>query len=129
MFMKNGEETSLGDFTLKAVPAYNVVNMRGNIPYHPKGDGNGYLFTYGKTIIYIAGDTEDIPEMAELKDIDIAFLPMNLPFTMTPKMVADGARSFMPKILYPYHMGKTDPQLLVDLLKGSGIEVRVRDLR
>jgi L-ascorbate metabolism protein UlaG (beta-lactamase superfamily) len=129
MFMKNGEETSLGDFTLKAVPAYNVVNMRGSIPYHPKGDGNGYLLTYGETIIYIAGDTEDIPEMAELKNIDIAFLPMNLPFTMSPKMAADGARSFMPKILYPYHMGKTDPQLLVELLKGSGIEVRVRDLR
>jgi L-ascorbate metabolism protein UlaG (beta-lactamase superfamily) len=129
VFMRNGEETRLGDFNIKAVPAYNVVNMRGSIPYHPKGDGNGYLLTYGETILYFAGDTEDIPEMAELKNIDIAFLPMNLPYTMSPKMAANGARSFMPKILYPYHMGKTDPQLLVELLKGSGIEVRVRDLK
>lgn len=125
----NGEERSFGDIQLQAVPAYNIVNQREGKPYHPKGNGNGYVITFGGKRIYIAGDTENIPEMAALKDIDIAFLPMNLPYTMTPQMVADGARSFAPKVLYPYHMGNTDPQLLVGLLKGSGIEVRVRNLK
>jgi len=126
--LKNGEEQSFGDFNIKAVPAYNIVNQRNGIPYHGKGEANGYVISFGGIKIYVAGDTENIPEMTELKNIDIAFLPMNLPFTMTPQMVADAARSFMPKILFPYHMGKTDPQLLVDLLKGSGIEVRVRNM-
>jgi len=79
--------------------------------------------------VYVAGDTEDIPEMAERKNIDIAFLPMNLPFTMTPEMAAHAATLFRPKVLYPYHYGETDPQRLVELLKGEGIEVRVRALR
>jgi L-ascorbate metabolism protein UlaG (beta-lactamase superfamily) len=127
--LNNGEEKTFGDILLKAVPAYNIVNQHEGKPYHPKGDGNGYVIAYGGKKIYIAGDTENIPEMAELKNIDIAFLPMNLPYTMTPQMVADGARSFMPKILYPYHMGETNPQLLVDLLKESKIEVRVRRMK
>lgn len=125
----NGEEQTFGDIILKAVPAYNIVNKRDGNPYHPKGNGNGYVITYGGKRIYIAGDTENIPEMSDLKNIDIAFLPMNLPYTMTPQMVADGARSFTPRILYPYHMGDTNPQLLVDLLKGSPIEVRVRKMK
>lgn len=127
--LKNGESQSFGDVNIKAVPAYNIVNLNEGKPYHPKGNGNGYVISYGGKTIYIAGDTENIPEMADLKNIDIAFLPMNLPYTMTPQMVADGARSFMPRILYPYHMGETNPQLLVDLLKGSKIDVRVRKMK
>ena len=127
--LKNGEEQSFGNLTIKAVPAYNLVNKRDGNPYHPKGNGNGYVITFGGKSVYIAGDTENIPEMADLKNIDIAFLPMNLPYTMTPEMVAAGARSFMPKILYPYHTGETDVQLLVNLLKDSKIEVRVRKMK
>jgi L-ascorbate metabolism protein UlaG (beta-lactamase superfamily) len=127
--LTNGQEKTYGDVHIKAVPAYNIVNQHDGIPWHPKGNGNGYVLTYGNKKIYIAGDTENIPEMAELKNIDIAFLPMNLPYTMTPEMVAQGARSFMPAILYPYHMGDTDPKLLVDLLKDTKIEVRVRKMK
>ena len=129
IILKNGEEKIIGDFDIKTVPAYNIVNTRNGTPFHPKGNGNGYVITYGGKTIYIAGDTENIPELAELKNIDIAFLPMNLPYTMTPQMVADGARSFMPKILYPYHTGETNVQLLLDLLKDTTMEVRVRKLK
>jgi len=125
----NGEQKSFGDWGIEAVPAYNLVNKRPDgRPFHSKGNGNGYVITYGGKRIYVAGDTENIPEMANLKDIDIAFLPMNLPYTMTPQMVADGAKSFMPAVLYPYHYGETDPQLLVDLLKDAPIKVRIRKM-
>jgi L-ascorbate metabolism protein UlaG (beta-lactamase superfamily) len=99
-------------------------------PFHPKGEGNGYVLTFGDTRVYVAGDTENIPEMAQLKNIAIAFLPMNLPYTMTPEMVAAAADSFHPRILYPYHYGNTDPNELVQLLKNDKeIEVRIRELR
>ena len=79
--------------------------------------------------VYIAGDTENTPEMKSLTGIEIAFLPMNLPYTMTPEMVADAAKAFKPRILYPYHYGNTDPQELVDLLKNEPeIEVRIRQM-
>ncbi len=129
--MKNGETKTVMGITIEAVPAYNLVAKRpdGN-PFHPKGEGNGYILTFGKTRIYIAGDTENTPEMKALKDIDVAFLPMNLPYTMTPEMVADAAKAFRPKILYPYHTGETDVQKLVDLMKGEkGIEVRIRPMK
>ena len=126
---KNGDAQTFGDITIKAVPAYNIVNKRDGNPYHPKGNGNGYVITFGGKRIYVAGDTENIPEMADLKNIDIAFLPMNLPYTMTPEMAAAGARSFMPKILYPYHTGETNVQLLADLLKDSKIDVRIRRMK
>jgi len=115
---------------VEAVYAYNIKNVRpdGN-PYHPKGDGNGYVITLGGKRIYVAGDTENIPEMKQLKNIDIAFLPMNLPFTMTPEMVADAAKSFRPSILYPYHYGNTNTDEIVNLLKDTGIEVRIRNLK
>ena len=125
----NGETKKVLGITVEAVPAYNIVHKRDNgQPFHPKGEHNGYVLTFGDTRIYVAGDTENIPEMKELKDISIAFLPMNLPYTMTPEMAADAALSFRPKILYPYHYGQTDPEKLVDLLKDSGIEVRVRKM-
>jgi L-ascorbate metabolism protein UlaG (beta-lactamase superfamily) len=99
-------------------------------PYHPKGEGNGYIVTIGTTRFYIAGDTENTPEMKTLKNIDVAFLPMNLPYTMTPDMVADAAKAFKPGILYPYHYGETDPARLVELLKSvRGIEVRIRKMQ
>ncbi|MDP2792394.1 MAG: MBL fold metallo-hydrolase [Rectinemataceae bacterium] len=115
--------------TVKAVPAYNVTAGRTN--YHPKARlDNGYLISVGKLHIYVAGDTEVIPEMAELGHVDIAFLPMNLPFTMTPEQVAEAARTIRPAILYPYHFGTTDTAQLTKLLEGEkGIELRVRKLQ
>ncbi|MFC1511716.1 MBL fold metallo-hydrolase [Candidatus Latescibacterota bacterium] len=128
--MKNGESRAVGGFAIEAVPAYNIVNMRGpGQPYHPKGIGNGYIITFGDTRVYIAGDTENTPEMKEITDVDIAFLPMNLPYTMTPEMVADAARALRPRILYPYHFGETDTSQLVKLLTGEkDIEVRIRSM-
>ena len=93
--------------------------------------GNGYILSFGSTNVLIGGDTEDIPEYRNLQvEIDVAFLPMNLPYTMTPEMVADAALAFQPEILYLYHYGQTDPQELVVLLKDEkSIKVRVRDLK
>jgi L-ascorbate metabolism protein UlaG (beta-lactamase superfamily) len=128
--MKNGELKTEDGLQIEAVPAYNLVHLRpGGGPFHPKGDGNGYIITFGGKRVYVAGDTENTPEMKALKNIDIAFLPMNLPYTMTPEMVADAARAFKPKILYPYHYGSTNTGKLADLLKESPeIEVRIRKL-
>ncbi|UCD43505.1 MAG: MBL fold metallo-hydrolase, partial [Chloroflexota bacterium] len=98
-------------------------------PFHPKGAGNGYILTFGEVRVYIAADTENTPEMKALTDIDVAFLPMNLPYTMTPEMVADAARAFRPAILYPYHFGSTDTNELLDLLRDEdAIEVRIRQM-
>src|SRR5512145_664822 len=107
--MKNGDTRTVEGLKIEAVPAYNIKHMREpGKPFHPKGVGNGYIVTFGDKRVYIAGDTENTPEMKQLKNIDIAFLPMNLPYTMTPEMVADAARAFQPKILYPYHYGETN---------------------
>ena len=129
--LNNGQMAVRQGIKIEAVPAYNIVQMRspGN-PYHPKGRGNGYLLAFADKRVYVAGDTEITPEMRALHNIDIAFLPMNLPYTMTPEMVAEAARAFGPKILYPYHYGNTDPQKLVRLLQDTPeIEVRVRPLK
>ena len=128
--MRNGEVKTVEGLNIETVPAYNVVHMRKDgRPFHPKGVGNGYAITFGDKKIYVAGDTENTPEMNKLRDIDIAFLPMNVPYTMTPEMVADAAKTFKPKILYPYHYGKTDTSKLVELLKDvKGIEVRIRNM-
>jgi L-ascorbate metabolism protein UlaG (beta-lactamase superfamily) len=131
VIMKNGDVQKIFDFTIEAIPAYNIKHMRspGN-PFHPKGEGNGYILSVGDTRIYIAGDTENTPEMKALRHIDIAFLPMNLPYTMTPEMVADAVRAFKPAVLYPYHYGSTDTGVLVKLLAGSPeTEVRIRDMK
>ena len=129
--LENGQSGAWAGVRVEAAPAYNLEHKRPDgTPFHPKGEGNGYVLTLGGKRIYVAGDTENIPEMASLTGIDIAFLPMNLPYTMTPEMVADAARAFRPKILYPYHYGDTDPQKLVELLKDlPSVEVRVRDLK
>jgi L-ascorbate metabolism protein UlaG (beta-lactamase superfamily) len=128
--MKNGDTKNINGVEVEAFPAYNIVNMRApGQPFHPKGTGNGYIITFGGKRIYVAGDTENTPEMKALKNIDVAFLPMNLPYTMTPDMVADAALAFRPKILYPYHYGETNTSEIIDLLKNTSIEVRIRDLK
>jgi L-ascorbate metabolism protein UlaG (beta-lactamase superfamily) len=131
MVMKNGEVKNVGGLKIEAVPAYNLVHMRSaGIPFHPQGEGNGYVITFGDKRVYVAGDSENTLEMKKLEKIDVAFLPMNLPYTMTPEMVADGAKAFKPKILYPYHFGETDTSKLLGLLKDSKeIEVRIRKMK
>jgi L-ascorbate metabolism protein UlaG (beta-lactamase superfamily) len=126
--MKNGDVKTIGGLQIEAIPAYNLVHMRSEgVPYHAKGAGNGYVITFGDKRVYVAGDTENTPEMKALQNIDCAFLPMNLPYTMTPEMVADAATAFQPEILYPYHYGKTDPSKLVELMKSNQeVEIRVR---
>jgi L-ascorbate metabolism protein UlaG (beta-lactamase superfamily) len=128
--MHNGDVRNLNDLNIEAVPAYNLVHKRDSgQAFHPKGIGNGYVLTFGDKRVYIAGDTENTPEMKTLPDIDVAFLPMNLPFTMTPEMVADAAKAFRPKILYPYHFGNTDTSTIEALLGDEkGIEVRIRSM-
>ncbi len=130
IIMQNGDVKTVDGLKIEAVPAYNLVHMRSEgVPFHPKGNGNGYVITFGDKRIYVAGDTENIPEMKQLIDIDYAFLPMNLPYTMTPEMVADAARAFKPKVLYPYHYGKTDPSKLVELMKDTPqVEIRIRKM-
>lgn len=130
MVMKAGDRQEINNIIFESVPAYNIVNERApGQPFHPKGAGIGYLLTIGGKRFYIAGDTENTPEMKALKNIDVAFLPMNLPYTMTPEMVADAAKAFKPKILYPYHYGDTKAETLVNLLKNTDIEVRIRNLK
>lgn len=128
--MKNGNTQNIKGIEIEAVPAYNIVHKRDNgQPFHPKGKGNGYVIKFAELTVYIAGDTENIPEMADLKNVDIAFLPMNLPYTMTPEMVADAAGLISPKILYPYHFGNTDTGKLIELLKDrKDIEIRIRKM-
>ncbi|MHB8091978.1 MAG: MBL fold metallo-hydrolase [Syntrophales bacterium] len=126
--LKNGDTTTIDGLTIEAVPAYNILHTRApGQPFHPKGSGNGYIVTFGDKRVYIAGDTENIKEMGSFGKIDVAFLPMNLPYTMTPEMVATAARILSPAILYPYHYGETDTSRIVFLLKADkGIEVRIR---
>ncbi|MDX8338097.1 MBL fold metallo-hydrolase [Draconibacterium sp. IB214405] len=129
--LKNGESGTFAGIKVDAVPAYNIKNEREpGKPFHPKGTGNGYVLHFGDKKVYVAGDTENIPEMAELKDIDVAFLPMNLPYTMTPEMVAEATKMFQPKVLYPYHFGETNTDELVELLKNQNkTELRIRNLK
>lgn len=124
----NGETKRIGDVTIDAVPMYNL--QRGPQPgqlFHTKGRGNGYVVTIGGKRLYFAGDTECIPEMKALQNIDVAFLPMNLPYTMTPAEAAECAKAFKPKIVYPYHYRGQDPKVFEAALAGSGIDVRLRD--
>jgi len=129
--LHNGDSRLVNGIRVEAVPAYNIVHERSpGMPYHPKGNGNGYVLTLGERRLYVAGDTENTREMKALKGIDIAFLPMNLPYTMTPEMVAEAARAFRPKVLYPYHLGETDPSVIQALLASEGdIEVRIRPMK
>jgi L-ascorbate metabolism protein UlaG (beta-lactamase superfamily) len=130
IIMSNGESRTVCGLAIRAVPAYNILHKRPDgQPFHPKGDGNGYIVSFGDKQVYIAGDTENTPEMKALRSIDVAFLPMNLPYTMSPEQVAEAARTFRPKILYPYHFGDTETGKLVGLLReDKGIEVRIRKM-
>ena len=130
--LNNGDETTVKGIPVKAVPAYNIVHRRKNGElFHPKGMGNGYVLKFGDKKVYIAGDTENISEMKLLNgQINIAFLPMNLPYTMSPEMVADAVKLFNPKILYPYHYGKTDVNQIIELLKiKKDCEIRIRQMQ
>lgn len=126
--LKNGDKTTIDGIAIEAVPAYNIIHLRApGQPFHPRGIGNGYIVTFGDKRVYLAGDTENINEMQSFGKIDVAFLPMNLPYTMTPEMVAAAARMLKPAILYPYHYGETDTRRIISLLKDEKrIEVRIR---
>jgi L-ascorbate metabolism protein UlaG (beta-lactamase superfamily) len=130
--VKNGEKTSplpsLATLTAEAVPMYNL--KRGPQPgafYHDRGRGNGYVLSLGGERIYVSGDTECVPEMKALKDIDVAFVCMNLPYTMPPSEAAECVNAFRPKVLYPYHYRGSDLAELTRAVTGPGVEVRVRD--
>lgn len=126
--LKNGDSLTVMGVKVRAVPAYNTTP--GREQFHPKGSGNGYLLGIGNKTVYIAGDTEDIPEMAQLKNIDITFLPMNQPYTMTPQQAAHATGMIKPKVVYPYHYGDTDVSELEKLLKGvEGTELRIRKMK
>ena len=123
--MANGETKQLaGNFTVEAVPAYNTTE--GHQQFHPKGRDNGYILTIDELRIYIAGDTEDIPEMEAIKDIDIAFLPCNQPYTMTPEQLVKAAKVIKPKVLFPYHYGQTDVSGIASELEKEDVEVKIR---
>ena len=126
--MSNGDRMVLTDWlTVEAVPAYNITE--GHLQFHPRGRDNGFVLTIDGMRIYIAGDTEDIPEMAGIKDIDIAFLPCNQPFTMLPEQMRRAADMVKPKVLYPYHFGDTSEEAMIKAMEGSGIEVRIRNFQ
>jgi L-ascorbate metabolism protein UlaG (beta-lactamase superfamily) len=126
--IRNGETQHLGPFTIEAVPMYNL--QRGPAPgklFHDKGRGNGYVITYGGKRFYFSGDTENIPEMRALQNIDVAFVCMNLPYTMPPEEAAEAVRAFHPKIVYPYHYRGSDLNVFKNALAGTGIDVRILD--
>ncbi len=120
----NFETKVVNGVQIDGVPMYNTV---GQQMFHPKGHGNGYLVTLGGKRIYIAGDTACTPEMRALKDVEVAFLPMNLPYTMTPSDAAICAVAFKPKVAYAYHYRGQDTNRFATILAGTGIEVRLRD--
>jgi L-ascorbate metabolism protein UlaG (beta-lactamase superfamily) len=124
----NGETKTINGVSIEAVPMYNLQRgpSAGQL-FHTKGRGNGYVVTVGGKRLYFAGDTECVPEMKALKNIDVAFIPMNLPYTMPPSEAAECVKAFKPKIAYPYHYMGSDLKQFEDALKGSGVEVRVRD--
>jgi len=126
--ISNGESKTIEGIQIEAVPMYNLVRgpSQGKL-FHDKGRGNGYVLTLGGKRIYISGDTECIPEMKSLKNIDMAFLCMNLPYTMPPQEAAECVKAFRPKIVYPYHYRDSDLSVFTNALKSEqGIEVRLR---
>lgn len=129
--LRNNESTEVDGILIEAIPSYNILHKRPDgKPFHPKGRGNGYILNIAGKRILIGGDTENTVELKKLENIDIAFLPMNLPYTMTPEMVAEVAIAIKAKILYPYHFGETDTGKLVKLLKNhSEIEIRIRKMQ
>jgi len=125
--ISNGETKTIGAFKVEAIPMYNMKPAADGKIYHDKGRGNGYVLTYGGKRFYFSGDTEGTPEMRALKNIDVAFVCMNLPYTMTPEAAAEAVRAFHPAIVYPYHYSNSDLTVFQKALAGSGIDVRIRD--
>jgi L-ascorbate metabolism protein UlaG (beta-lactamase superfamily) len=122
----NGETKNWQGWTIEAIPAYNLT--RGPAPgklFHDKGRGNGYVLTYGGVRFYFSGDTEGVPEMRALKNIDVAFVCMNLPYTMPPEEAAVAVKAFHPTIVIPYHYHGSDLAVFKKGLEGTGIEVRL----
>jgi L-ascorbate metabolism protein UlaG (beta-lactamase superfamily) len=115
----NGESAQAGAHGLDAIPAYNTTADR--LQYHPQGRDNGYILTIGGRRVYIAGDTEDIPEMLALTGIEVAFLPMNLPYTMSVEQAAAAVNAFRPKFVYPYHYKGSDLDAFASLVEGSEV--------
>ena len=126
--MANDQTKQWQQWTIEAVPAYNLTRgpAAGQL-FHPKGRDNGYVLTYGGKRFYFSADTEGVPEMRALKNIDVAFVCMNLPYTMPPDEAAESVKAFHPKIVIPYHYRNSDPKIFQQRLAGSGIEVRLLD--
>jgi L-ascorbate metabolism protein UlaG (beta-lactamase superfamily) len=124
----NGDSKTIGGWKIEAIPMYNLKRgpSEGKL-FHDKGRGNGYLLTYGGKRIYISGDTEGIPEMKALKNIDMAFICMNLPYTMPPEEAAEAVKAFKPKVAIPYHYRGSDPKVFEAALAGSGVQVKLID--
>ena len=126
--MYNGDTLKVfDDLQIDAVAAYNTTP--GHTQFHPKGRDNGFILTADGMRIYIAGDTEDINEMNDVRDIDIAFMPCNQPYTMTPAQLRHAAVMVKPKVLYPHHDGDTDPNDMIEALEGLDIDVRIRNFQ
>jgi len=131
VILKNGDETTQSGISISAIPMYNLPESATAM--HTKGRGNGYILTIGGKRIYISGDTQGIPEMRSLKNIDVAFVCMNLPYTMDIKEAADAVLAFKPAIVYPYHYrgkdGLSDVNAFKSLVDAGGqkIEVRLRN--
>jgi L-ascorbate metabolism protein UlaG (beta-lactamase superfamily) len=126
LVLANGETKSWNSWTIEAIPMYNIKRgpSEGKL-YHDKGRGNGYVLTYGGKRFYISGDTEGIPEMRALKNVDVAFICMNLPYTMPPDEAADAVKAFHPKVAIPYHYRGSDVAAFQKGLEGSGVEVKL----
>jgi L-ascorbate metabolism protein UlaG (beta-lactamase superfamily) len=131
VILKNGDDTKLSDIKIHAIPMYNLPES--STAMHTKGRGNGYVLDIGGKLIYLSGDTQGIPEMRSLKNIDVAFICMNLPYTMDVKEAADAVLAFKPKIVYPYHYrgnaGLSDINQFKSLVEAGdkNIEVRLRN--
>lgn len=126
--LANGERKQIGALTIEAVAMYNRVRgPEAGKFYHDKGRGNGYVVSFGGARVYFSGDTECTPEMQALKDIDVAFVCMNLPYTMPPAEALGCVKAFRPKVLYPYHYRDSPLDELTPGLAGSGVELRLRD--
>ena len=130
ILMANGDKKTVSGFSIEAIPAYNLVHKREDgTPFHPKGEGNGYILTFGDKRIYVAGDTENTPEMKALENIDAAFIPMNLPYTMDSAMAADAVKAFKPRLVYPYHTTSNEEDQVpgfIELMKGfNQVDIRI----
>jgi len=122
--LANGDESDVIGVPLAAVPAYNTTPDRAQ--YHPQGVGNGYVLTFGDQKVYVAGDTEPTPEMLAMTGIAVAFLPMNLPYTMTVEQAAEAVNTFKPAVVYPYHYSDSD-LVAFEAAVEDGVEVRLRN--